>query len=295
MEDVSRKRAWKPEEEIGNGDVNKDSMKDDWLDNVEKTDSNSNYSLKEGVCAICRALPKQSPLYGCDKGHFICSSCREQGGVLLSCPHCFNSEINIRLTELETKLFTKDCNYAVKGCTQKISEEAREIHERTCFYRIVQCPKRLFAKSCTFSDSLRFIRDHGRSEHSFDKGFTTLGHGFITSKMMHDKEKFLFDLENQDSARFPPLELEFDQNLFYLYYERKQSRGLWFFFLRYYGCEDVAAKYSCELSVGPGDLEKNDISLAGRVYKGAVVPYSYDRIKIHNSGLCLVIDDASVR
>jgi len=27
MEDVSRKRAWKPEEEIGNGDVNKDSMK----------------------------------------------------------------------------------------------------------------------------------------------------------------------------------------------------------------------------------------------------------------------------
>ena len=27
MEDVSRKRAWKPEEKIGNGDVNKDSMK----------------------------------------------------------------------------------------------------------------------------------------------------------------------------------------------------------------------------------------------------------------------------
>jgi hypothetical protein len=290
-----------PDTEIPPDSVQYD-FADRWL-NVEKPDSNSNqaYSQKPAgvskvendLCTICQSVPKQSPLYGCDKGHYLCSWCRDKGGVLLSCPTCYNPEINCRLTALENRLFTQDCNFGSKGCEQKITEEARETHENDCRFRIVQCPKRLFAKTCNFNDSLIFIRDHGRFVHDYHKGFTSLDTGFITSKMMDDKDKSCMD--SDESARFPPLEIEYDENLFYFYYERKRSRALWFFFIRAYGSEEGASQYTCEISLGSGDLQKNDVTLAGSVYRGGLVPYSLDRNGIQNSGLCLVVDDATVR
>lgn len=246
------------------------------------------------ICGVCRSLPKRTPLLGCEKGHYICQGCRKMGGSLLSCAKCFSPNICYRLIPQEAQLFTKECSFAVKGCRERLSEDIREEHEVDCDYRIVHCPKKLFSKSCTFVDSFINIRDHGRRDHDFNQGYTVLDEGCITSKMIdsktHDNQNYV-----SESARFPPLELEYDQNLFYIYYERKHSRSIWFFFIRIYGSEEKASKYKCEIHLGPGNLEKNDICEAERVYRGKAVPYSLGREEIHGSGRCLTVDDATIK
>jgi len=246
------------------------------------------------ICGICQSTPKKTPLYGCEKGHYICQSCRVMGGALLSCAKCFSPNICHRLIPQEGQLFTKECAFAVKGCRERLSEDIREEHEEDCPYRIVHCPKKLFSKTCVHVDSFINIRDHGRKVHDYNAGFTKLDDGCITSKMMTSKKQ---DNNNfvSHSARFAPLELEYDQSLFYIYYERKHSRSLWFFFIRLYGSERKLSKYRCEIHVGPASLEKNDICEAQRVYRGKAVPYGTGREEIHASGRCLTIDDDSIR
>jgi len=246
-------------------------------------------------CGCCHHVPKRAPLYGCVKGHFVCADCKEKGGILLSCPTCFDHDLSFRLKEQEDLLFTEVCNFAVKGCADKISEEDRAYHEADCVYRIVQCPKRLFAKSCDYSDSLKNIRDHARTMHNYEKGFTVLDEFTITSKMMNTKDKYSLDNVYQDSARYPPIEMLFDEKLFYCYYERKHSRGLWFFFIRIYGSEVLASEYTAEIHVGPGDIDKGNLAGSERNYRGNVVPYLLLREEIHQSGLCLAVDDAGIR
>jgi len=248
------------------------------------------------LCEVCRTKPSFLPqLFGCKAGHFVCERCRIAGGVLLSCPKCYDHDLNVRLFELEDKMYSSECSFKVKGCKQKLSEDFREYHESECEYRLVQCPNRLFAKSCDFSDIFKNIKDHGRTEHSLNKSVTKLDEGLITCKMMHSKDGKSAETLYHERARFPPLEMEFDEKLFYCYYERKHSRGLWFFFIRLYGSEMTAKQYDCEIHLGFGDSNKNDISNAVRSSKVECLHYSVARDEIEGSGNCMTVDDAAVK
>jgi len=263
---------------------------------TEQSKGDTDVEISEFLCTVCHTKPSYLPqLFGCKAGHFVCDRCRTAGGVLLSCPKCYDHDINVRLFDLEDKMYSSECSFKVKGCKQKLSEDFREYHESECQYRLVHCPNKLFAKSCTFSDMFKNIKDHGRTAHALNKSVTKLDEGLITCKMMHSKDGKSVETLYQERARFPPLEMEFDERLFYCYYERKHSRGLWFFFIRLYGSEMTAKQYDCEIHLGYGDSDKNDISTAVRISKVEPLPYSVIRERIEGSGDCMTVDDAAVK
>jgi len=246
------------------------------------------------LCGCCHNKPFSVPLFGCKQGHYVCNKCKKAGGILLSCPKCFDPELNVQLTDLENKLFQQDCCYKDKGCNQKLSEAFRIEHESECPYRQLDCPNRIFSRSCKFSGTLEQVRDHGREVHSLNQSFTRLDKGFITCKMLHSKDGTSHLNLYLEGARFPPLEIEFDEKLFYCYYERR-SQGLWYFFIRIYGSEKSAKEYECEISLASGEAEKNDVLIADRHARVECLEYDLNRDQIHRSGNCLTVDDQAIR
>eukprot|EP00088_Acartia_fossae_P013913 TRINITY_DN17380_c0_g1_i13.p1 TRINITY_DN17380_c0_g1~~TRINITY_DN17380_c0_g1_i13.p1 ORF type:complete len:360 (-),score=78.80 TRINITY_DN17380_c0_g1_i13:299-1378(-) len=246
-------------------------------------------------CTVCQAMPQAVPLFGCKMGHYVCNKCRKAGGVLLSCPKCLQPDLSVQLVDLEKKVFPQKCVYSLKGCKQRFTEENREEHESECEYRLVLCPCALFARSCQYNDVISNIRDHGRTQHKFNQCITRLDLGFITCKMVQKKDGTCGHAIYNDSARFPPVELQYDERLFYCYYQRRNSQGLWYFFIRLYGGKKAAKGYTCEIHLGNGKADKNSVLTADRVARVDCVHYAMNKAEIEESGCCLVVDDAAVK
>merc|ERR1711915_1095800 len=72
------------------------------------------------------------------------------------------------------------------------------------------------------------IQQHARDKHNLHQGVTVLQPGLISSKMF-DKSPDRTCCDDKTSAKFQPLELCFNDQLFYCYFERVCDRRLWFF------------------------------------------------------------------
>jgi len=108
---------------------------------------------------------------------------------------------------------------------------------------------------------------------------------------MFDKGLTESACDDQENARFNPLEMQHGDSVFYCYYERVAARQMWFFFVRHFGVTESRHQWVATISVGGGGLGREDREKASYVFRGQAAPYSLGRRDIYSKGLMLAIPD----
>jgi len=220
---------------------------------------------------------------------------------LLSCPRCGSQDISHHLTIAEELLESEQkknslvfCPYKVEGCTTVARRQVMSQHKEQCLFRPVKCPKSMFSLSCDHLGPLCTIQQHGRDKHNLHQGVTVLELGVISSKMF-DKGPGRTCCDDPNNAKFQPLELAFQESLFYCYFERVADRGLWFFFIRMFGNQEQADRFKASIVIGHSGLGRADMDQGGLRYSGAVAHYDMKREEIRGKGVVLAVADEVLR
>merc|ERR1712059_161817 len=86
-------------------------------------------------CPVCLDVPKKAPIPVCPNGHVVCSKC-----VREKCPTCRvkmeQGKSSLAVTVIEN--IDHDCEN--EGCNEKLSHRELVSHDKSCFYRLVECP-----------------------------------------------------------------------------------------------------------------------------------------------------------
>ena len=97
------------------------------------------YTVKDVVqCHICLEVPEESPIYQCENGHILCTSCREK---LTDCPSCRIKLGRTRSlgTEQLLELCSRSCEFEQYGCKFKVHDLNWEAHKEVCSYKPISC------------------------------------------------------------------------------------------------------------------------------------------------------------
>jgi len=118
-------------------------------------------------CPVCfdYVLP---PIYQCQAGHLVCSSCRPK---LNCCPTCRGPLGNIRNLAMEKVASTVvfPCKYSANGCGALLLHTEKTDHEEACECRPYFCP--CPGTNCKWQGSLDQVMPHLLINH---KSITTL-------------------------------------------------------------------------------------------------------------------------
>jgi len=89
-------------------------------------------------CPVCIKMPRNGPIYQCEKGHCVCSDCRSK---LTRCPVCRIPLGNTRSLIYEKMLeqLPHSCKFEEHGCQTQDTNQAIKVHERDCQHRLVNC------------------------------------------------------------------------------------------------------------------------------------------------------------
>lgn len=108
---------------------------------------------------------------------------------------------------------------------------------------------------------------------------------------MFDKSPDRTCCDDKTSAKFQPLELCFNDQLFYCYFERVCDRRLWFFFIRMFGREEQSKMFNGSIMIGHSALERGEYGMAGLKYNGPIAHYEMRREEIRDKGYILAVPD----
>ncbi|KAF0298972.1 putative E3 ubiquitin-protein ligase sinah [Amphibalanus amphitrite] len=141
-------------------------------------------------CPVCYQ-ELYPPIYQCNNGHPVCSSCRPR---VRACPVCKAWMYHVRALALEKIIreLPRPCRYLPGGCTERVSAAARAQHERCCPHRPARCVEALV--SCSWKGPLVEARAHLASKHELSERLHRAMHGrFSFSLGCVGQEKFLED------------------------------------------------------------------------------------------------------
>ncbi|XP_037410347.1 putative E3 ubiquitin-protein ligase SINA-like 6 [Triticum dicoccoides] len=116
-------------------------------------------------CHACH-LPLKPPIFSCDDGHLMCSSCRGAHGE-----DCGRVAAHCRLADSYAGAVKLPCDYVKFGCEAGliVYHDAAD-HRRACQYAPCYCPERAGPGGgeggCNFSGSRQMLLDHISTEHS---------------------------------------------------------------------------------------------------------------------------------
>jgi len=123
-------------------------------------------------CPVCLKIIKDPPIYLCEKGHGLCSTCREQlKAEDKSCPVCRGKLTDTRNLAVENfleKLPKISCKY--DGCTFGRSEKqlVKNHEEQDCREKPVKC------RLCRESVAMSKMVSHLETKHNKKSGLTDL-------------------------------------------------------------------------------------------------------------------------
>ncbi|CAK8538094.1 unnamed protein product [Lathyrus sativus] len=122
------------------------------------------------------------PVFQCDNGHFVCSTCCSK---LCECPKCSLCISSKRCKGIENILqFTlMSCPNEKYGCTEKISFGGKRKHEEECIYAPCYCP----LPDCDFVALSELFSNHFSHRHGDSLIKFSYGRSFIVSLKSNDK------------------------------------------------------------------------------------------------------------
>ena len=123
--------------------------------------------LKEAMqCPVCLKVPREGPVYQCERGHCLCGTCRIQ---LTECPICRMVLGQCRNLVVEQLLpeVPHVCKFSDDGCTFEKNIPELRCHEEDCPYRLVNCVKLKCDRQVSMAKMLEHIqKDHSRLTYS---------------------------------------------------------------------------------------------------------------------------------
>ena len=131
-------------------------------------------------CPVCLEYPRTRPIYTCDNGHVVCSTCKEASSTAQPCRECRDSygkeclgvcptcrEHGLKPDKFVGRLADKllerimiRCKFTTHGCEERQELSVLAKHEEECPYREVDCPAIQF---CQWTGSLITLMAHIRN------------------------------------------------------------------------------------------------------------------------------------
>ncbi|KAL5102091.1 hypothetical protein RYX36_006418 [Vicia faba] len=133
-------------------------------------------------CCVCYET-LTVPVYQCDKGHIVCSSCCcKLWNECHICPDRISFYPCIAIDNLLRSLEIS-CKNEKHGCREKISHGGNKEHEEECIYAPCYCPH----PGCDFVASSEVLSNHFSHEHEDALIKFSYGHSFTVSLKSSDE------------------------------------------------------------------------------------------------------------
>ncbi|WJX63889.1 RING-type E3 ubiquitin transferase [Trifolium repens] len=143
-------------------------------------------------CCVC-FQPLSIPVFQCDNGHIICSTCCPE--LRNECPKCTLriSSKHCKAIEnlsLSIEMSSPDTKY---GCREKIIYLGKRKHEEECIHEPCYCP----FLGCDFVASSKVLSSHFSNKHGDSQIRFSYGDFFVVSMMSND-ETIVLQEQNDD-------------------------------------------------------------------------------------------------
>ena len=231
-------------------------------------------------CVICLEFPKNSPVYQCENGHVLCSSCHAR---VINCPTCRVKLRRIRCLAVEKVIarFGKLCKFSSYGCNVRLSLDSLESHEARCGFQPVKCPSPSCNEMVTIAKMSKHIE---RWSHT---------HELLKADICEDtiiwgpiKEV----ISSRGSKKLGLVRFMLDDIYFISICWRNSSfDGRWFICI--YCISELDDKEGFEYTA----KMKNDYSGEEHIYSGPCIELSCEREQIEKHEKCLSFNDKTAR
>lgn len=190
-------------------------------------------------CPVCMRL-MYPPIHQCSNGHTICYKCKSK--IHDTCPICRQKLGNIRCIALEkvAELLDLPCKFRSFGCNDTIPHKNRISHEKSCRFRLYNCP--YAGAECSVMGDIRSLVEHLKEDHGVDvHDGSSFNHRYVKSNPNEvENAMWMLTIFNCFGHQFC---LHFEAfNL--------QDAPVYMAFLRFMGDEIEAQNFSYILEVG---------------------------------------------
>jgi len=220
--------------------------------------------LRELECPVCKEY-MVPPIKLCTNGHNVCSKCRES---VQRCPTCRGELLDTRNMALENIARSQKypCANRQRGCLELFSVEHIAEHHADCVYGKIKCPLHLLNK-CSWNGLKNDLKEHVKTTHS----------------------DYLLEVPtfNCPHLSHALAVVSFFGELFTYFKDKRDGR--YYAAVQLIGTSSEASKYKCEYKFNAA----NGIDQIS--YTFLVQGYSGDFEKIFNSGICINIDEKTVK
>jgi len=192
-------------------------------------------------CSICYNLPRSPPVHQCDRGHCICSTCREK---VTTCPICrrpLGQSRNLVVEKLLAEL-SHLCKFSDHGCTFEQTIPELERHEEDCLHRPVNC----VMLSCDEKVPLFEMADHINEKHNDATDVSHAGH--FGNKDCEFTGAFNPHEESSDEILVRPTRIYFHGQQFFLERWRNPLRE-WVIWVYMIGQKETCKEYTYTLKI----------------------------------------------
>lgn len=108
-------------------------------------------------CCLCSEYMTEK-ITVCQKGHSVCSSCKQKSKWCPLCKDSTSTERNINLENIAS-LLTYPCKFY--GCNELLNLKTIRQHEKYCEYAPIKC----FLNNCSSENNFAMAKYHIREEH----------------------------------------------------------------------------------------------------------------------------------
>ena len=286
----------------------------------------SGAALEMLECPVCLDYPRSRPIYSCDNGHIVCSSCREgltpkhcqecmkscrqcsKGPSILCkgpckdclgmCPTCRNHKLKAdafvgRLADKFLIDVVAKCKFAAHGCMKQEKLGIIANHEERCQYREVHCPAK-HRGACTWIGSLAKMIVHVKDAACIQ---------ILRSDNVNEPFKsFIGDFSQADLTVFNRTQVTHwkpvllvsrtvVQYLLYLTIQRSAT-GLWYIHVRSFSPESLLQRITVRLELFKSGEENSSQKY---IYEGGANSNKLSNDEALAAGKFLVLTDAQLK
>jgi len=244
--------------------------------------------LKKSMeCPVCLVLPRKAPVYQCQRGHCVCSACKEK---LTNCPICQIPLGNIRnliYEEILTKM-THNCKFADQGCSFVETTAPLELHEKECQYGQVNCPSLRCKVKVSLANLLEHIEQAGHETEPFVMDAIKIPCSGVRVRVISSLAVFEADFTRK-FASWIPGRIDLHGKHFFLERWRTED-GQWHSFVYMMGTKEECAKFLYTVRFFPEGNKKQ-----GAIFCGPCVPLDLTKEEVVELGNCLTFSDATAK
>ncbi|KAB0793563.1 hypothetical protein PPYR_13183 [Photinus pyralis] len=238
--------------------------------------------MNTGNLFCCNCLQLVSPpIKQCSNKHSICGKCQPKGETSI-CPKCANrlyavsyDELEKVIAQLNKEKVTFPCAYESKGCSYKIEQAQKLLHESECKFRSFQCEgKKYCGWKCDWVGKYDQLLDHFRNHHD-------CGMNYKVDRAL----KINFAV---DSTSLEPIDYYDGCALFWYKQKVDVSLQMVYWVIQYVGLQKDACQYFYEFEIHDGPIRKIKIT-------EFCESDSMDANSILKSGQCVALPFSAVK